>query len=125
MSERAAERVRTLNGGHRRRVEIARALLHEPRLLLLDEPTVGLDAPTRRSLVAGVHELAATQGVAVLWATHLIDEVAEDDELIVLHKGCVLANGHVTAVVEQAGASDVVSAFDRLIGQEDGERLQG
>ena len=59
MAERIGERVRSLNGGHRRRVEIARSLLHSPKLLLLDEPTIGLDDPTRRAIVRHVHELAA------------------------------------------------------------------
>ncbi|MCG8558485.1 MAG: ATP-binding cassette domain-containing protein, partial [Hyphomicrobiales bacterium] len=84
MLERQAEKVRKLNGGHRRRVEIARALLHRPQLLLLDEPTVGLDVPTRQSIVDHVHALCRDQGIAVLWATHLIDEVATDDSVIVL-----------------------------------------
>ncbi len=66
MAERARERVRRLNGGHRRRVEIARALLHRPGPLLLDEPTVGLDVPTRQAIVAHVHSLAREDGVAVL-----------------------------------------------------------
>ena len=76
MFERRGEKVRQLNGGHKRRVEIARALLHKPSLLLLDEPTVGLDMPSRQVIVDHVHALAKEQGLAVLWATHLIDEIA-------------------------------------------------
>ena len=92
MRERAGERVRDLNGGHRRRMELARALLHDPSVLLLDEPTVGLDAATRHSITDHVHELAA-QGLCVLWATHLTDEVRDNDQLLVLHRGQILASG--------------------------------
>jgi len=72
MYERRAELVRQLNGGHRRRVEIARALLHKPSVLLLDEPTVGLDVPSRESIVQHVHQLTQETDLAVLWATHLM-----------------------------------------------------
>ena len=71
----SSERVRALNGGHRRRVEIARGLLHSPKLLLLDEPTIGLDLPTRTAIVRHIHELARTDNIGVLWATHLFDEI--------------------------------------------------
>jgi len=114
MVERAGEKVRRLNGGHRRRVEIARALLHRPRLLLLDEPTVGLDVPTRRAIVDYVHTLAREDGLAVLWATHLIDEVRDDDRLLVLHRGTLRAAGPLAEVLAQAGAETVEGAFDRL-----------
>lgn len=92
MAERAAERVAALNGGHRRRMELARALLHRPRVLLLDEPTVGLDAAARAAIVAHVHDLA-DEGLCVLWATHLTDEVRDADHLLVLHEGRILADG--------------------------------
>lgn len=114
MQERQAEKVRTLNGGHRRRVEIARALLHRPRLLLLDEPTVGLDVPTRRAIVEHVHGLARDERLAVLWATHLIDEVADDDRLLVLHRGRLRADGGVPEVLAAAGVDSVEAAFDTL-----------
>lgn len=114
MAERAGEKVRALNGGHRRRVEIARALLHAPRLLLLDEPSVGLDVPTRRAIVAHVHALAREEGLAVLWATHLIDEVGEGDSLIVLHRGEVRARGPVPDVLARAGCDSVEAAFDHF-----------
>ena len=97
MAERAGEKVRALNGGHRRRMEIARALLHEPDVLLLDEPTVGLDAASRDAIVGHVHDLAA-DGLSVLWATHLVDEVRDDDALVVLHRGRVVANGMAAQV---------------------------
>lgn len=84
---RAHDKVRTLNGGHRRRVEIIRATLHEPSILLLDEPTVGLDIPTRAELLDYVRELPDTYGCAVLWATHLIDEIHDSDRVALLHAG--------------------------------------
>jgi ABC-2 type transport system ATP-binding protein len=92
MAERAQEPVRALNGGHRRRMEIARALIHRPSVLLLDEPTVGLDAAARAAIVAHVHDLAA-QGLTVLWATHLSDEIRPEDHLLILDKGRLLADG--------------------------------
>lgn len=91
MAERAGEQVRDLNGGHRRRMEIARALIHEPRVLLLDEPTVGLDTKSRRAIVEHVHGLAEG-GLTVFWATHLVDEIGEADDVVVLHRGRVLAH---------------------------------
>lgn len=92
MRERADETARALNGGHRRRMELARALLHDPKVLLLDEPTVGLDAATRASITSHVHDLA-DEGLCVLWTTHLTDEVRDADRLLVLHRGQILADG--------------------------------
>jgi ABC-2 type transport system ATP-binding protein len=108
------QRVRHLSGGQRRRIEIARSLLHEPRLLLLDEPTVGLDVASRRALVEHVHRLCLEQGVAVLWATHLIDEVHPGDRVIVLHRGRIRAEGSLSEVVTRAGGTSIGEAFDQL-----------
>ncbi|WP_431855999.1 ABC transporter ATP-binding protein [Azospirillum sp.] len=114
---RRDEKVRALNGGHRRRAEIARALLHRPALLLLDEPTVGLDLPTRRKLIEHVHALCAQDGIAVLWATHLIEEIdAATDRVVVLHRGTVRAAGPVAEVNRALGAATVTETFDRLTG---------
>jgi len=93
MAERAGERARDLNGGHRRRLEIARCLIHEPEVLLLDEPTVGLDAASRRAITDHVHDLSREQGLTVLWATHLTDEIRDDDRLLILHRGRLLEDG--------------------------------
>jgi ABC-2 type transport system ATP-binding protein len=114
MYERRKEKVRQLNGGHRRRVEIARALLHRPDVLLLDEPTVGLDVPSRKAIVEYVHQLADRTGIAVLWATHLIDEIYPSDQLVVLHKGRIRADGAVAEVLADTGTADIGSAFTRL-----------
>jgi ABC-2 type transport system ATP-binding protein len=106
--------VRTLSGGQRRRVELVRALLNEPPFLLLDEPTVGLDIPSRNALVAEVHRLATERGIGVLWTTHLIDELWEDDDLVVLAHGQVAATGTLREVLAKAEAGDIADAFDRL-----------
>ncbi|PMR75910.1 ABC transporter ATP-binding protein [Billgrantia endophytica] len=107
-------RVRQLSGGQRRRVEIARGLLHRPRLLLLDEPTVGLDIAARRDLVERVHRLCVEEGVAVLWATHLIDEVYPEDRVVVLDGGKVRASGSVSEILAASGGTSIGEAFDTL-----------
>ncbi len=116
LADRAKDKVRNLSGGQMRRVEIVRALLHRPRLLVLDEPTVGLDIRSRADMLAHVRQLVADNGTSVLWATHLIDEVADGDQVIVLHKGRVLARGRAAQVMAEAGAPDMRAAFARLTG---------
>ncbi|WP_426139755.1 ABC transporter ATP-binding protein [Pseudomonas sp. DWP3-1-2] len=111
--DRKAERVRELNGGHRRRVEIARALLHEPRLLLLDEASVGLDPASRLALNQHVRGLCREHGISVLWTTHLLDEVQPDDDLLILHQGRLVASGNAGAVSAEHGGK-LGTAFAQL-----------
>ncbi len=114
MYDRRQEKVRQLNGGHKRRVEIARALLHKPSVLLLDEPTIGLDVPSRKSIVEHVHRLVSEQGLSVLWATHLIDEIYQDDQMIVLFKGKIKYNGSVPGLLQSTASESIHQAFDSL-----------
>lgn len=114
LTDRAGSKVRDLSGGQMRRLEIARALLHRPRLLLLDEATIGLDVNARADILRHVRQLVTEQGIGVLWATHLFDEISADDDLVVLHRGRVLAHGQVARVLTDTGARDVASAFRRL-----------
>lgn len=116
MSDRLHDKARSLSGGQMRRIEIARALLHRPPLLLLDEPTVGLDIQSRAEILATIRQLVLTEGISVFWATHLIDEVEYSDHVVILDKGRVLADGRVDDVVRSSGANDIREAFAMLSG---------
>ncbi len=113
--DRRRHKVRTLNGGHRRRVEIARATLHEPGILLLDEPTVGLDIPTRTELISYIRALPETQGCAVLWATHLIDEIDDADRVLMLHDGRVQRDGQALQLCSEAGVNDLSELMHQVM----------
>ncbi len=114
--ERLDERVRSLSGGQMRRVEIAGALLHRPRLLLLDEPTVGVDIASRQAIVDHVHHLCQEDRLGVLWATHLDDEVRPGDRVVILHQGRILAHGDVGDVVRDTGVTTIREAYSKLTG---------
>ena len=114
LAERRRSKVRELNGGHRRRVEIARALLHRPDLLLLDEASAGLDPASRQALNQHVRMLCQEQGMSVLWTTHLLDEVHADDDLLVLNRGQLVAQGSVASVA--LDGEDLAASFARLTG---------
>ena len=114
LGDRAREKVRNLSGGQARRVEIARSLLHQPSLLLLDEPTVGLDIGSRESVINIVRSLVEKEGLGVLWATHLFDEVLPTDLVVLLHKGRVLFNGSVPDLLTKTGTQSVSDAFRKM-----------
>lgn len=117
---RAGDKIRALSGGQMRRVEIARALLHGPAFLLLDEPTTGLDIGSRRTLIEEVRRLIREDGIGVLWATHLTDEIAAADRVVVLHQGRVMANGSPQELCARAKTDDVGAAFMSIVGANDG-----
>lgn len=114
--DRADAKVRALSGGQARRVEIARSLLHRPTLLLLDEPTVGLDIGSREGVMTIVRSLVEREGMGVLWATHLIDEINATDRIVLLHQGVVLYSGSVSGFIAAAAADDVRTAFRKMTG---------
>ncbi|MBY0227509.1 MAG: ATP-binding cassette domain-containing protein [Hyphomicrobium sp.] len=119
LQDRAHEKVRNLSGGQARRVEIARSLLHRPGLLLLDEATVGLDIGSRESVLSIVRGLVHREGMGVLWATHLIDEIAPTDRVVVLHKGRILYSGSVPGLLDATGKTNVREAFRTMTGTND------
>ncbi len=114
LGDRAGQTVVSLSGGERARASLAVALLNEPELLVLDEPTVGLDPVLRRDLWATFHALAEG-GATLLVSSHVMDEADRCDELILLREGDVLATGTPAALRLQTGAEDLDAAFLDLI----------
>lgn len=107
--------VRNLNGGHRRRVEILRALINKPKLLLLDEATVGLDLKSRFDILAYVRDLVQTKNISVLWITHLFDEVILEDNLSIIKAGQIIDSGTVKDIVKKYEKENLVDTFNFLV----------
>ena len=93
LAPRRDDLVGTLSGGLRRRVEIAKGLLHAPQVLLMDEASTGLDPGARRELWQYVQELRDREGVTILLTTHILDEADRCDRLVLLHQGSIVAEG--------------------------------
>lgn len=115
LAAEAGRVVARLSGGQRARVSLAVALLGEPELLVLDEPTVGLDPVLRQELWAGFRELAAA-GTTVLVSSHVMDEAERCDRLLLLRDGRLLDDGTPSELLRRTGATDVEGAFLRLVG---------
>ena len=116
LAEKLKNKVRSLSGGQRRRVEIARSLLHKPKLLLLDEPTVGLDIGSRQMILKHVKSLCKKGQLAVLWATHLIDEIDKGEKVVIINKGKIVESGDVIKIVKKTKQKNIRDAFNKLVG---------
>jgi len=108
LTERAAERVEALSGGLRRRTELAKALLHEPPLLLLDEPSTGLDPGARRDFVHYLRELRDRDGVTIVLTTHYMDEAERCDRVAILHQGKLVSVATPAELKDRVGGDIVV-----------------
>ena len=108
--DRRGSIVGTLSGGMRTRVSLAATLLHQPRLLLLDEPTVGVDPALRRDFWQHFRSLATT-GVTILVSSHVMDEASRCDRLGLIRAGRLLAEGSAAELMTRAGTADLESAF--------------
>ncbi len=102
---------RELSGGTKRKVELVRALLHRPGLILMDEATVGLDPKSRKDMLSAVHADVKTRGSCVLWATHWVEEAVNADKILVLHQGERVAEGSPAEVTQALGAPTLEQGF--------------
>ena len=111
ISDELERKARELSGGNRRKVELVRANLHQPPVLLMDEATVGLDPKSRRDLLAALHADVRDRSLSVLWATHLVEEAEGADRVLVLHKGSLLADGTPAQVTRALGEATLEAGF--------------
>ena len=108
LADRAAERVAALSGGLKRRTELAKALLHQPPVLLLDEPSTGLDPGARRDFIQYLRELRERDGVTIILTTHYMDEAERCDRVAILHRGKLVSVGAPVELKERVGGDIVV-----------------
>jgi len=108
LADRRNDLVETLSGGLRRRVEIAKALLHEPQVLLMDEASTGLDPSARRDLSRHIEGLRSAEGVTILLTTHILEEAGRCDRLVLLHQGDKVAEGSPSELRARIGGDVVV-----------------
>jgi ABC-2 type transport system ATP-binding protein len=108
LGDRRKDLVETLSGGLRRRVEIAKALLHKPKVLLMDEASTGLDPAARRELSQHIEDLRKHEGVTILLTTHILAEADRCDRLVLLHEGKIVAQGSPAELTARIGGDVVV-----------------
>ena len=111
LSDELDRTVRELSGGTKRKVELVRALLHRPGLLLMDEATVGLDTKSRKDILSAVHKDVRQRGTCVLWATHWVEETVDAHRLLVLHQGQIVAEGSPAEVTVALGQPTLEAGF--------------
>ena len=112
------KKVKILSGGEKRKVELIRSLIHKPKLLLMDEPTVGLDPTSRKELLLKVLTLKNKNKLSILWTTHLVDEAEKADKVIVLNKGEILKIGTPSEIIKKMNVRSLERAFFKLIESE-------
>jgi ABC-2 type transport system ATP-binding protein len=110
LTAEADQRLRTFSGGMRRRLEVARALLHRPRVLFLDEPTSGLDPQTRRAMWDRLHELRKREQLTIFLTTHYMEEAENCDRLAIIDHGKLIAEGSPEELKHRAGEERVTLA---------------
>ena len=115
LEKKLNNKVRTLSGGERRKVELIRSLLHKPKMLLMDEPTVGLDPGSRAELLKKILYLKNSKNLSVLWTTHLVDEAEKADKIIILNKGKIIAIGSSKEILGFAKENNLEAAFLKLV----------
>lgn len=117
--ERRDSYVKTYSGGMRRRLEIARGLLHHPKILFLDEPTLGLDTQTRNLLWDYVEKLNKREGMTIFFTTHYLDEAeAVADRIAIIDHGNIIATGTSKQLAKQTGTKNLEEAYLQLTGKE-------
>ena len=107
--------VKKLSGGQQRKVEIARALLHNPSFLILDEATTGLDTVSRKNLIADVIQVTKSDNKTVLWSTHFADDLNEADRIIILSKGCLIADETPKSLLRKTNKISLNEAYEELV----------
>ncbi len=117
LNSKIHNKIKTLSGGEKRKVELIRALIHQPKILLMDEPTVGLDPKSRKELLSKVLSLKKIKKISILWATHLVDEAEKADKIIILNKGEVLAIGSPVEIIKKTKTNSLNKAFFKVIGE--------
>ena len=104
--ERRATKVLTFSGGMKRRLEIARGLMHSPRVLFLDEPTVGLDPQTRASIWEYIGQLRDQEAITIFLTTHYMDEAENCDRIAIIHRGKIIASGTTAELKKDSALED-------------------
>ena len=115
LKDKSKSKVRNLSGGERRKVELIRSVLHKPKMLLMDEPTVGLDPGSRKDLLEKILNLKERENLSILWATHLVDEAEKADKIIILNNGNIIEMGKPNYIIKKAKALNLSKAFFNII----------